>query len=107
GWEAREVSARSHSFQAFGPAGSVLAKPSRRSPHRNPHRLAYPHRSAPCNPPDTNICWNINPLSSEALLRIGTLANDESFFNGYIDEVAIFSRKLTAPEVLRLYNASR
>ncbi len=39
------MSARSHSFHAFGPAGSVLATPRRRSPRRNPHRLAYPHRA--------------------------------------------------------------
>ena len=54
------MSARSHSFHAFGPAGSVLAKPRRRSPRRNPHRLAYPPIDCANDPADP--LYQLSPL---------------------------------------------
>jgi hypothetical protein len=57
-----------------------------------------------CKPPE--ICWQIYPLSGDAPLRFGTVAKD-SYFKGSLDEVAIFSRKLTPEEVLTLFNSSR
>lgn len=44
------------------------------------------------------------PFSSASPLRMGTVGKQE-FFNGNLDEVAIFSRKLTQEEVTTLYNA--
>src|SRR5262245_1483597 len=49
--------------------------------------------------------WQIFPLNGTAPLRFGT-RDRKSFFSGTLDEIAIFSRKLTSSEVLQLYNAS-
>lgn len=52
-----------------------------------------------------STAWAVYPLSGDAPLRLGTLQKD-TFLNGALDEVAIFSRKLTPDEVRALYKAS-
>ena len=43
------------------------------------------------------------PLST-GNLDIGRFANGHSFFNGLVDEVAVFSKELTASDVTNIYN---
>jgi hypothetical protein len=52
-----------------------------------------------------STAWAVYPFSGDAPLRLGTLQKD-TFLNGALDEVAIFSRKLTPDEVRALYKAS-
>lgn len=52
---------------------------------------------------DGNTSWQVYPLSGNAPLRFGTLEKDNSF-HGSLDEIAIFSRKLTPTEVATLYD---
>jgi hypothetical protein len=53
--------------------------------------------------------YRIYPRNGNAPLRFGTrdAADDASYFTGALDEVAIFSRRLTDAEILELYRAAR
>jgi hypothetical protein len=42
--------------------------------------------------------------STTSNLEIGRFANGHSFFNGLVDEIAVFSKELTASDVTNIYN---
>jgi len=50
-------------------------------------------------------CWNVYPMSGNAPLGVGVRDDDgsELFFTGWFDEMALFSRKLTEPEITNLW----
>lgn len=50
--------------------------------------------------------YRITPRRSDAPLHFGT-KNGSSFFSGQLDEIALFSRKLTAAEISQLYNSAK
>lgn len=50
-----------------------------------------------------NAAWQIVPRSANAPFRVGT-RRGSSFFTGVIDELAIFSRALTASEIASLHD---
>jgi hypothetical protein len=49
--------------------------------------------------------WHIYPKNGSAPVNVGT-EDDSDYFDGALDEVAIFSRKLTAEEIKSLYDAA-
>lgn len=49
--------------------------------------------------------WHIYPKNGSAPVNIGT-EDDSNYFDGTLDEVAIFSRKLTPAEIKSLYDAA-
>jgi uncharacterized repeat protein (TIGR01451 family) len=52
-----------------------------------------------------SVTHNGNLETSTTSLRIGTVYEDFSFFDGLIDELEIFNRALSAEEVAAIYNA--
>ena len=50
-------------------------------------------------------CWTITPQCGDAEIRVGTVEM-ESWFNGAIDEVAIFDRKLSQTDVVGLFGSA-
>jgi hypothetical protein len=48
----------------------------------------------------------VHPLNGRAPLRFGTASKD-TFFNGWLDEIAIFDRKLTLSEIRMLHASSQ
>ena len=63
------------------------------------------YQSSPCVVKG-DICWQIWPRSTNAPVRFGTFQNT-TFFDGNLDEVAIFPRTLTPSEIMVLYDATR
>lgn len=53
----------------------------------------------------SDLDWEIYPRNGSAPLRFGT-RDFNSYFDGDIDDVSIFDRKLTATEVQALYTAA-
>lgn len=53
----------------------------------------------------SNPAYDVYPENGKAPLRFGTW-NKETFFNGALDEVAIFDKCLSADEVAHLYSAA-
>ena len=83
--------------------GSLWVDPSMRcTPAESDGGMMY--SGVGCTPGTTNPEWQIVPQSGTQSLKIGTFDTAEHW-NGDIDEVAVFDRKLNATDIANLYLA--